>query len=113
MKDDSFKDFVAEQLEAVPGLSIRSMFGGYGIYRHRDFFVIIHKGQLYFKVSKKTKPMFTEAGMGPFKQNRKQTLKSFYEVPGDILESRPRLTEWAEESSLAVNSKNREGKKRQ
>lgn len=95
MKADSFKEFVEEQLSEVTGISIRSMFGGYGIYQGWNFFGIIHKGRLYFKVSEKTKPSFTEAGMEPFKPRRKQILKSFYEVPVDVLESKPQIVDWA------------------
>ena len=32
VKNDSFKDFVVEQLAGVPDLSYRAMFGGYGLY---------------------------------------------------------------------------------
>ncbi len=103
MKQDSFKEFIEEQLGELAGvISIHAMFGGYGIYRGRDFFGIIHKGRLYFKVSDKTKTSFTDAGMGPFKPNLKQTLKSFYEVPADVLESRPTITDWAEDAIRAV-----------
>jgi len=98
MRNDFFRDFVAEQLEGLSEISIRTMFGGYGIYRAKDFFGIIHKGRLYFKVSDKTKTSFTDAGMGPFKPSRKQTLKSFYEVPADVLESRSTITDWAEDA---------------
>jgi len=31
MKDDSFKEFVLDQLRELPGVTARSMFGGYGI----------------------------------------------------------------------------------
>ena len=30
MKDDSFKEFVLDQLRELPGVTARSMFGGYG-----------------------------------------------------------------------------------
>lgn len=98
MKQDSFKEFVQEQLGKLAGVSFRSMFGGYGIYQCRSFFGIIHKGRLYFKVSDQTKTAYAEAGMKPFKPNRKQTLRSFYEVPVDVFESQPLILSWAEDA---------------
>ena len=95
-KSDGFKDFVLDQLADLRGLTYRAMFGGYGLYRHAQFFGIIHKGRLYFKVSPATLAGYTQQGMKPFKPNAKQTLKSFYEVPADILEDTERMTMWAE-----------------
>lgn len=36
--------------------------------------------------------------MKPFRPNVKQTLKSFYEVPVDVLEDAEILTQWATEA---------------
>jgi DNA transformation protein len=54
MKDDSFKDFVLDQLQELDGADARRMFGGYGLYRDETFFGILHKGKLYFKVDEST-----------------------------------------------------------
>ena len=37
-RGDSFKEFVLDQLSAMPGLSGRAMFGGYGLYHQEKFF---------------------------------------------------------------------------
>lgn len=95
---DGFKDFVLDQLADLRGLTARSMFGGYGLYRNATFFGIIHKGRLYFKVTEATLPRYKEQGMKPFRPNAKQTLKSFYEVPIDVLEDAEALTQWATEA---------------
>ncbi|OQW31495.1 MAG: hypothetical protein A4E19_07735 [Nitrospira sp. SG-bin1] len=97
-KNNGFKDFVLDQLAALPGLSCRPMFGGYGLYQRTIFFGIIHKGRLYFKVSPVTAPCYKEHGMKPFRPNAKQTLKSFHEVPIDVIEDAETLTEWASRS---------------
>ncbi len=96
VKNDSFKDFVVEQLAGVTDLSCRAMFGGYGLYSAERFFGIIHRGILYFKTNQQTVGDFVEAGMKPFRPNKKQTLTSYYEVPADVLEDRRALTEWAQ-----------------
>ena len=53
-KPDWFRDFVLDQLNELPGLTHRAMFGGYGLYCGRVFFGIVHKGRLYFKTTAKT-----------------------------------------------------------
>ncbi len=97
-KHDGFRDFVLDQLSELTGLTCRAMFGGYGLYYREKFFGIIHKGRLYFKVAPKTVSLYKEQGMKPFRPNAKQTLKSFYEVPVDIIEDSEHLAEWATES---------------
>lgn len=95
-KSDGFKDFVLDQLVDLRGVTARAMFGGYGLSLRDKFFGIIHKGRLYFKVTAATAPRYKEHGMKPFRPNAKQTLKSFYEVPIDVIEDAQSLTDWAE-----------------
>jgi DNA transformation protein len=76
MKQDSFKDFVLDQLGDLPGITCHAMFGGYGIYRDAVFFGIIHQGRLYFKTNDRTRPAYVRKGMKPFRPNAKQTLKT-------------------------------------
>jgi len=97
-KHDGFKDFVLDQLSDLRSLSCRAMFGGYGLAHRGKFFGIIHKGRLYFKVTPTTVNHYEEHGMKPFRPNAKQTLKSFYEVPVDVLENAEQLTDWAQQA---------------
>lgn len=85
-KNDGFKDFILDQLTKLDGVAVRAMFGGYGLYQRAKFFGIIHKGRLYFKVTAITISRYKEQGMKPFRPSAKQTLKSFYEVPIDVIE---------------------------
>lgn len=95
---DGFKDYVLDQLADLRVVTCRAMFGGYGLYQRGTFFGIIHKGRLYFKVTPNTVGLYKEQGMKPFRPNAKQTLKSFYEVPVDIIENSEHLAEWATEA---------------
>lgn len=97
-KHDGFKDFILDQLADLPGVTARAMFGGHGLYQRTTFFGIIHKDCLYFKVTTATAPRYKRHGMKPFRPNPKQTLKSFYEVPVDVIEDAEVLTEWAVQS---------------
>jgi DNA transformation protein len=95
IKTDSFKDFVLDQLDGLRGVTCRSMFGGYGLYQGEVFFGIIHKGRLYFKTDGASRETYRARGMKPFRPNQKQTLKTYYEVPVEVMEDAERLVAWA------------------
>ncbi len=95
MPDQSFVEFVIDQLHGMGDVSYRRMFGGYGLYCDSVFFAIIFKGRLYFKTDNRTRGAYLEQGMGPFRPSPKQTLKNYYEVPVDVLEDDRALMEWA------------------
>ncbi|HET9549260.1 MAG TPA: TfoX/Sxy family protein [Candidatus Binatia bacterium] len=93
-KDESFKDFVLDQLRGLDDVEARRMFGGYGLYQDETFFGIIHKDRVYFKIDDSTVGEYRKRKMKPFRPNARQTLKSFYQVPLEILEDTERLGEW-------------------
>ena len=94
-QDESFKDYVLDQLQYLENVEARRMFGGYGLYRDEKFFGIIHKGKLYFKVDEATVREYRRRKMKPFRPNARQTLKSYYQVPQDAVEDMDMLCEWA------------------
>ena len=50
MPDDSFKEFVLDQLGALPELRARAMFGAHGLYSGENFFgITLDEGRLFFK----------------------------------------------------------------
>lgn len=100
-KDDSFKEFVIDQLNGPARVVLRAMFGGYGLYREQAFFGIIHKGRLFFKTDHTTQPRYRERGMKPFKPGPKQTLRNYYEVPAEVVEDADELMLWSEQAVRA------------
>jgi DNA transformation protein and related proteins len=92
-KKDTFRDFVIEQLG--DGIKARAMFGGYGLYRGDDFFGIVFKGRLYFRTGPLARREYVKRGMKPFKPSARTTLKTYYEVPADVLEDRETARAWA------------------
>ena len=94
-KDESFKDFVLDQLVGMADVEARRMFGGFGLYQDETFFGIVHKGRLFFKIDESTVGEYRKRKMKPFRPNAKQTLKSYYQVPVDIIEAADELREWA------------------
>ncbi len=80
----------------IPNLRAKAMLGGMGL--GEVFFGILHKGRLYFKTDEQTRPIFTAKGMKPFQFNGKQMLKSYYEVPIEVIEENEQLVDWAKKS---------------
>jgi DNA transformation protein len=93
--ENSFVAYVLDQLREVEGLGCRAMFGGHGLYSGPTFFGIVFGGRLYFKTDVATVGEYTRRGMTPFHPNDRQLLKTYYEVPADVLENRAQLTAWA------------------
>ena len=83
------------------------MFGGFGLYKDDTFFGVIFKGQLFFKTDSATRSRYVELRMKPFRPNNKQTLKSYYGVPADVVEDRDRLITWALDAVGAQTGNNR------
>lgn len=94
-KDESFKDYVVDQLHQLNEVEARRMFGGFGLYQDETFFGIVHKGKLFFKIDESTVGEYRKRKMKPFWPNRKQTLKSYYQVPADVIEDADALCAWA------------------
>lgn len=106
-QQDSFKDFVLDQLSGLRDLRCRPMFGGFGLYQGAVFFGIIHQSRAYFKVTADSLNRYRAHGMRPFQPNGQQTLNSYYEVPPHVLEDGDILVMWAEEtieSAMRVKS---------
>ena len=102
MADTSFRDFVLEQLEGIPDLRCRAMFGGYGLYWGDTFFAIIHRGSLYFRTDPVSRREYESWGMSSFMPNPEQRLKAYFEVPPHVLEDPETLVSWARRAADAA-----------
>jgi DNA transformation protein and related proteins len=95
--DNSFKEFVLDQLSALPELRAKAMFGAHGIYSGEKFFAILDEGRLFFKTDAESQADYTARGMGPFTYELKGKVMTmaYHEVPPDVLEQPHELTAWA------------------
>lgn len=98
MKDESYKDFILDQLVDIEDLVAKKMFGGFGLYSRGFFFGIISSDVLYFKTDDQTRQRFIGAGMDCFRASDGQVLKNYFEVPPDVIESREEIGEWAQDA---------------
>ena len=98
MPDESFKEFVLDQLSALPELRAKAMFGAHGLYQGADFFGILDEGRLFFKTDAQSQMDYTARGMGPFTYEMKGRVMTmgYHEVPPDVLENAPELVAWGE-----------------
>jgi DNA transformation protein len=80
------------------------MFGGHGLYWRDTIFGIVVGDRLYFKVDEQSKGEYLDKGTGPFRRNERQTLKSYFEVPSDVLDDPEALLSWAGEAIRAGQS---------
>ena len=110
MRDESFKEFVLDQLSALPEVRAKAMFGGYGLYQADRFFGILMDGRLYFKTDAQSRTAYVERGMGPFiyEKARRTLTINYFEVPPDVLESREDLVAWARRAIQARAARLRE-----
>jgi len=97
MPDNSFKEFVLDQLSALPDVRAKAMFGAHGLYQGEHFFAILDEGRLFFRTDAQSQADYAARGMEPFSYElRGRTLTmSYHEVPPDVLESRQELVVWA------------------
>ena len=97
LAEGSFASFVLDQLAALGGVEARPMFGGAGFYLDGEFFGILYKERLYFRVSADTIEDYTSRKMKPFEpfEGRHGQSRGYYEVPIEIVESPADLVTWA------------------
>jgi DNA transformation protein len=113
MPDDSFKEFVLDQLSALPDVRARAMFGAQGLYQGEHFFAILDEGRLFFKTDAQSQSDYTARGLGPFtyESRGKVMTMTYHEVPPEVLEQPPELVEWARRA-IAIAARSRKPAKR-
>jgi DNA transformation protein len=107
MPDDSFAEFVLDQLSALPDIRMKVMFGAHALFRGDNIFGIIDEGRLFFKTNAETQADYTSSGMKPFtyKSKGKTVTMSFHEVPPDVLENPQEMVFWANQAIRIAASK--------
>ena len=109
MADDSFKEFVLDQLSALSDVRAKAMFGAHGLYSGDHFFGILDEGRLFFKTDEASEADYISRGMDPFTYEMKGKVMTmaYHEVPPDVLEQPQELTVWARKAIALVAAKKR------
>ncbi|MEY4463794.1 MAG: hypothetical protein RLZZ81_765 [Pseudomonadota bacterium] len=103
MNKNEFTEYVKELLEPYCSVTVRAMFGGYGIYKGGCMIGIIMSNELYFKSDVSTYEYFQSFGSEPFvyqSKNKTVTL-SYWKVLPEIMEDQELLGKWFK---LALNA---------
>ena len=97
LDEGSFGAFVLDQLSELGNVEAKPMFGGAGFYLDGEFFGILYKQHLYFRVSPVTIGEYTKRKMKPFRpfEGKRGSSKNYYQVPVEIIESSTDLIKWA------------------
>jgi len=87
MADDSFKEFVLDQLGALPELRARAMFGAQGLYAGGRFFGIFGRGPAVFQNGLTIAGGLHGARHGTvhLRDEGARMTMSYHEVPPDVL----------------------------
>ena len=101
MDRPGFTDWMMDCLSELGEMTVRPMFGGYGLYWQETIFGIVFRERLYLKVDDQSRGDYLSRGMGPFRPNERQTLKAYYEVPPEVLDDAQALTSWVREAIRA------------
>jgi len=96
-KPPEFVAHVVEQLRPFGPVTVRSMFGGWGIYRDGVFFALVADDTLYFKSDDENRAQFERASPGPFTFRKKgETIVTHYfAAPEDAFEDPQVMAGWA------------------
>lgn len=100
-----FRDFVLEQLAGAAGaVSARAMFGGYGLYAEsKVLFAVLDDDAVFFRVDDDSRPDYEAAGARPFAPiPGQQPMRSYWELPAEVLEDRELLALWKARAVLAA-----------
>ena len=113
MADNSFKEFVLDQLSALPDVRAKAMFGAHGLYCGEKFFGIVDEGRLFLKTDAQSQADYTARGMGPFTYEMKGKIMTmaYHEVPPDVLEQPHELTAWAQRAIQVAAAKPKKRRK--
>ena len=76
MERKDFDGRALDRLSELGAITSRPLFGGHGIYWNDVILGIRYRGRLSLEVDEESKGEYVARGIGPFRPNERQTLKS-------------------------------------
>ncbi|MFD2207613.1 TfoX/Sxy family protein [Kiloniella antarctica] len=105
---NEFSNYIQELLSPLGDIQLGKFFGGTALRCDGIQFCMIMKNRLYFRVSKNNLASYLNYDSHPFSYLTKKgrvNVKSYYEVPADILDDQECLLSWAQQAVTASQSK--------
>jgi len=103
--NDSFNDFLREQLAPLGHVSLRRMFRSTGVFHNGLMFGLIHEDTLYIRTDDQTPAEFSEAASAPsftYSRNGRIVDLPYRRVPEDLLDQPDELLTWARAALAAA-----------
>lgn len=89
------------KLSALGDVTIKKMFGGYGVFESGKMFALVDSGgTVFFKADDTNRDRFEKAG------SQKHGRMPYYKIPDHVLRSDSDLLEWAQDSILIARNAN-------
>lgn len=101
---DDYTEFLHEVFGQFGAITVRRMFGGYGIYHDGLMFALAVDDALYLKADAGNVRYFEEQELGPFEYDRngKVVRLSYFLATAEILEDPEEAAQWARRSYEAA-----------
>ncbi|MYZ47202.1 TfoX/Sxy family protein [Propylenella binzhouense] len=91
------RDFIRDLFAPFADVSVRRMFGGFGVYRDGLMFALATGGEIYVKADAASRAIFEAAGSYPFaymaKERRVET--SYWLLPAEALDDPDAMARYA------------------
>ncbi len=99
-------EWLIKALEPKHSVEARRMFGGHGVYCNDTMFAIVDDEVLYFKVNESSRAKYTAEGSDAFRPyaDKSRAIKTYYEVPANVIDNVDELVKWASEAIEAARS---------
>ena len=116
---NEYVDHVVEMLKPFGAVTVRRMFGAWGLYREGVFFALIADDVLYLKADDENARDFEELGLEPFtfRESRggEDVVTSYRRAPDEALENPHEMARWAKSAygaALRKQVRKKPGKKK-
>ncbi|GGY01550.1 hypothetical protein GCM10007160_31840 [Litchfieldella qijiaojingensis] len=99
-----YTDNLRDVFEWFGPITVRRMFGGYGIYHEGLMFALVSDETLYLKADEANVGDFEREGLGPFEYNKggKVVRIAYYQAPEELFEDHELAAAWARRSFEAA-----------
>ena len=94
----AFRDYLLDLFAPLGDVSLKTMFGGAGIYHKDQIFALVIAERIYLKADDVTRPNFEREGMEPFRyttKNGEVGVMAYWELPERLLDDSDELKSWA------------------
>lgn len=103
---NEYLGYLEDLFSIIPGVNIRKMFGGVGMFRHGLMFALsTDDGRIAMKADEQTIPAFEAEGCGQWiyeSKTRKAVSMGYWYLPEHLLDDQEEFSVWAEKAFSAA-----------